>query len=65
MSPLMQQALERKRLRRVRLIGLPYPEKVRIVEQMRAAVRRIRAVAGEAPRRPGTSIAPTTTGPEP
>lgn len=37
MSPLMQRSLESKNDRRKRLMALPYPEKVRIVEQMRAA----------------------------
>jgi hypothetical protein len=41
MSPLMQQTLESKNERRKRLIALPYPEKVRIVEKMRAATREI------------------------
>lgn len=38
MSALMQRTLARKSERRKRLMALPYPEKVRIVEQMRAAV---------------------------
>jgi|GEM_PF-1134808 len=42
MSPLFQKTLERKSARRQRLMALPYPEKVRIVEQMRAAAREIR-----------------------
>ena len=42
MSPLMQQTLESKTARRQRLMALPYPEKVRIVEQMRAAASKIR-----------------------
>jgi hypothetical protein len=42
MSPLMQKNLESKSTRRQRLMALPYPEKVRIVEQMRAAAREIR-----------------------
>ena len=37
MSPLMQRTLESKHERRKRLMALSYPEKVRIVEQMRAA----------------------------
>ena len=44
MSPLLQQTLEAKADRRQRLTALPYPEKVRIVEQMRTAAREIRAV---------------------
>ena len=43
MSPLLQQTLEAKADRRQRLAALPYPEKVRIVEQMRAATREIKA----------------------
>ncbi len=42
MSPLFQKTLESKAARRQRLMALPYPEKVRIVEQMRAAAREIR-----------------------
>ncbi len=41
MSPLMQRTLEAKNERRKRLMALPYPEKVRIVERMRAAAREI------------------------
>ena len=44
MIPLMQRTLEEKRARRQRLMALPYPEKVRIVEQMRVAARQIQAV---------------------
>ena len=47
MSPVMRQTLEQKHVRRVRLMALPYPEKVRIVEQMQAAARRIKAVVGD------------------
>lgn len=54
MSPLMQQTLEQKRLRRARLMSLPYPEKVRIVEQMRDAALRIKAVAS--PRSGATAL---------
>ncbi|MCF7790122.1 MAG: hypothetical protein K9N47_28650 [Prosthecobacter sp.] len=42
MSPLFQKTLESKAARRQRLMALPYPEKVRIVEQMRAAALEIR-----------------------
>lgn len=42
----MQKTLEQKQARRVRLLTLPYPEKVRMVEQMRAAALRIKAVVG-------------------
>jgi len=45
MSPLLQRTLEEKTLRRKRLMPLPFPEKVRIVEKMRAAAREIRAAA--------------------
>ena len=43
MTPLMQRTLEQKNERRKRLMALPYPEKVRIVEQMRAAAREIQS----------------------
>ncbi len=43
MSPLMQETLEKKKLRRARLMALSYPEKVRIVEQMRQTALRIKA----------------------
>ena len=46
MNNLMQQTLDDKRARRARLQALPYPAKVRIVEQMRATARRIKVVAG-------------------
>ncbi len=45
MSALMRQIFERKRQRRLELAALPFPEKVRIVEQMRETVTRIRASA--------------------
>ncbi len=45
MTPLMRETLEKKRLRREKLMALSYPEKVRIVEQMRDAALRIKAVA--------------------
>ena len=38
----MQQTLESKKERRKRLMALPYPEKVRIVEQMRSAAAELR-----------------------
>ena len=44
MSPLMQRTLEEKRARRARLMALPYPEKVRIVERLRAAALQIKTV---------------------
>jgi hypothetical protein len=43
MSPLMQELLEHKRQRRRELAALPFPEKVKIVEQMRETTARIRA----------------------
>lgn len=45
MSPLTQRTLESKNERRKRLMALPYPEKVRIVEQMRLAAGEVRAKA--------------------
>lgn len=47
MSPLMQQALESKTERRRRLMALPYPEKVRIVEKLQAAAREIQSAQGK------------------
>lgn len=56
MRPLLQRTLEEKSLRRKRLMALPYSEKVRIVEKMRAAsleiqsaVERSNVVREEAP----------------
>ncbi len=43
MSPLLQRTLKEKALRRARLMALPYPEKVRIVEKMRTAARKMHA----------------------
>lgn len=40
----MQLTLEAKRLRRQRLMALPYPEKVRIVAQLRDAAHQIHGV---------------------
>ena len=54
MSPLMRQVLESKRRRRVELAALPYPEKVKIVEQMRKAMIGIRAAAPT--EKPGQSV---------
>ena len=45
MSPLMKQAMESKNERRKRLMALPYPEKVRIVEKMRAAAAAMNSAA--------------------
>ena len=39
----MKETLEKKSLRRARLMALSYPEKVRIVEQMRRTALRIKA----------------------
>ena len=44
MSPLLQHTLESKVARRRQLMALPYPEKVRIVEQMRASALEIKSV---------------------
>lgn len=46
MSTLLRQIVEQKRQRRIALAALSYPEKVRIVEQMREAMTHIRAVGG-------------------
>ena len=51
MSALMRQIVEQKRLRRVALAALPYPEKVRIVEQMRESITAIKANAARRPTR--------------
>ena len=45
MSPLMQRTMESKNERRKRLLALPYPEKVRIVEKMRAAAAEMKSAA--------------------
>ncbi|MDB6137147.1 MAG: hypothetical protein JWO94_219 [Verrucomicrobiaceae bacterium] len=49
MSPLMQRTLEEKNERRKRLMALPYPEKVRIVEKMREAAAATRNVGRQKP----------------
>jgi len=41
----MQQTLDSKSARRIRLMNLPYPEKTRIVAQMRAAAQQLQAAA--------------------
>ena len=46
MNPLLQQALDGKLERRKRLMELPYPEKVRIVERLREASIAARHMAG-------------------
>jgi hypothetical protein len=43
MNPLMQHSLKSKAARRKHLMMLSYPEKVRIVEQLREAARTIRS----------------------
>jgi hypothetical protein len=60
MSPLFERILEQKRQRRQRLADLPFPEKIKIVEQLRAASHQIAAV-GE---RHGLRK-PVTSGPQP
>lgn len=45
MSALLSQVLAAKRQRRLALAALPYPEKVRIVEQMRQTLSGFRAPA--------------------
>lgn len=45
MSPLTRQILQQKLERRRVLAQLPYPEKVRIVEKLRAAAQKIGQVA--------------------
>jgi len=47
MSPQMQKLLVQKQARRLRLAALPYPEKVRIVAQMREAALQIKAATAE------------------
>lgn len=55
MNPALQVALDQKRARRMRLAALSYPEKVRIVERLRATALRIKAVARAAGIAPGGS----------
>jgi len=43
MSPQLRELLAQKQARRARLAALPYPEKARIVAQMREAALRIKA----------------------
>ena len=45
MSPLFQKILVTKQARRKRLRALSYPEKVRIVEKMRAAAAEMKSAA--------------------
>ena len=44
MSPVMKQIVEAKAERRRRLAALPFPEKVRLVERMRAAAKEIHTI---------------------
>ena len=44
----MQKTLDGKNERRQRLMGLSYPEKVRIVQKMRAAAIAMKAAASQA-----------------
>jgi hypothetical protein len=60
-SALLQQVLEPKRQRRRELAALPFPAKVRIVEQMREAVPRIRASAAPAREAAKGSTSPRAT----
>ena len=48
----MQRTLLEKEERRKRLMALPYPEKVRIVEQMRAGLREIKSAVNPSTRLP-------------
>ncbi len=45
MSPLTTSILEQKRLRRIALASLPFPEKIRIVEKLRDASKQIASAA--------------------
>lgn len=52
MSPLMHRILEAKEARRKQLRELPFPEKIRIVEQMRRAAEEIKAAVRKTPSGP-------------
>ncbi len=52
MSTLMRQIVDRKRQRRLVLAALTFPEKVRIVEQMRESIAPIKTRGGVAAMRP-------------
>ncbi len=57
MSTLMRQIVDQKRQRRMVLAALTFPEKVRIVEQMRASIALIKTKGGAAAVRPaGTQM---------
>ena len=45
MTSMMQQIVDAKAERRRRLAALPFPEKVRLVERMRAAAKSIQTAA--------------------
>jgi hypothetical protein len=45
MTPLTASILEQKRLRRQALASLPFPEKIRIVEKLREASKKIATAA--------------------
>jgi len=48
MSTLMRQIVDQKRQRRMALAALTFPEKVRLVEQMRASIAPIKTKGGAA-----------------
>ena len=57
MSTLMRQIVDKKRQRRMALAALTFPEKVRIVEQMRASIAPFKTKGGAAAARPaGTQM---------
>jgi len=58
MNALMRRILESKRQRRRELATLPFPEKVKIVEQMRETVASIRASV-ELPKRKASAVPKT------
>jgi hypothetical protein len=51
----MRQIVDKKRQRRLALAALTFPEKVRIVEQMRASIAPIKRKRGVAAMRPAGS----------
>ncbi|GDY19688.1 hypothetical protein LBMAG56_10330 [Verrucomicrobiota bacterium] len=55
MSALLQQVLAAKRQRRLALAALPFPEKVRIVEQLRQTLAEVRAAAPHGKTREATA----------
>ena len=57
MSTLMRQIVDQKRQRRMALSALTFPEKVRIVEQMRVSIAPFKTKGGAAAVRPaGTQM---------